>query len=102
MSLFCDRPRPICGQPFSQLKFSKATVGTSPAGSKWVLVKAVGRAGVNGPSNRLHYEGGVKGGSDSCIACDQCNKGTIKTRKNSPSPKKRSRSISLSHLTVSS
>jgi hypothetical protein len=29
------------------------------------------------------------------------NKGTIKTRKNSPSPKKRSCSISLSHLTIS-
>jgi hypothetical protein len=50
---------------------SKATVETFPAVSNKVGPSAVGRAGVNGPSNRLRYEGGVKGGSGKCTACDQ-------------------------------
>jgi hypothetical protein len=52
------------------------------------IKKAIGTAGVNRPisSNRMRYEGGVKGCIGSCTACDEQVKGTIKKRKYIPSP----------------
>jgi hypothetical protein len=93
-----DRPRPKCGQPyaFSQLVKSPGRE-TFPAGFKWVLQRLAELASTGRAIDCVMKEVSK---AAMAAALRVTNKGTIKTRKNSPSPKKRSRIISLSHLTI--
>jgi hypothetical protein len=79
---------------------SKATVETFPADSKWVLQRLAELAST---LTGRAIDCVMKGVSRTAVAAALrvTNKETIKTRKNSPSPKKRSCSISLSYLTIS-
>jgi hypothetical protein len=78
----------------------KATVETFPAGSRWVLQRLAELASTGRAIDCVMKE--VSKAAVAAALRVTNNKGTIKTRKNSPSsPKKCSRSISLSHLTIS-